>query len=141
QALGNNLVTLRDAINTGNNGGGIGHGNSIEPVQFIDTANKGQPLSGTIGLQQTLPSIQKSYNIGGPGASTLAVSGNNSYRLFTVGGGVTSSISGLTIEYGNAAYGGGVFNSERVNESQGEVPAAVLRIAMAIQKRAWLKTG
>jgi hypothetical protein len=96
-------VTLRDAIQTGNNG-------PPQPaVTFYQDQNT--PLSGTITLGATLPNITSSYNIVGPGASTLAVSGNNSYGLFTVGGGVTSSISGLTIEYGYAAYGGGVYNS------------------------------
>ena len=100
-------VTLRDAIETGDNGGGIGHGSTIEPITFVNPSN-GDPLTGTITLQATLPAITKSYNIDGSG---LTVSGNNSYGLFTVGGGVTSSISGLTIEYGSAEYGGGVFNS------------------------------
>ena len=103
-----NTVTLRDAILTGDSP------NLPLPfpaVTFVQNPQTGQKLSGTITLQATLPAITKSYNIDGPGASTLAVSGNNSYGLFTVGGGVTSSISGLTIEYGNATYGGGVFNS------------------------------
>jgi hypothetical protein len=108
--LGNNLVTLRDAVETGDNGGGIGHGTSIEPVRFINPLN-GDPLSGTINLGAALPDITKSYDIVGPGASTLAVSGNNSYGIFSVDGSVTSTISGLTIEYGDAAYGGGVYNS------------------------------
>jgi len=100
-------VTLRDAIETGDNGGGLGHGSTIEPITFVNPSN-GDPLTGTITLQATLPAITKSYNIDGSG---LTVSGNNSYGLFTVGGGVTSSISGLTIEYGSAEYGGGVYNS------------------------------
>ncbi len=103
-----NTVTLRDAILTGDSP------NLPLPfpaVTFVQNPQTGQKLSGTIALQATLPAITKSYNVDGPGASTLAVSGNNSYGLFTVGGGVTSSISGLTIEYGYASYGGGVYNS------------------------------
>jgi hypothetical protein len=86
-----NTVTLRDAIETGNNV------TPVPQITFIDNQT-GQNLGGTITLQAALPAITRSYNIVGPGASTLAVSGNNSYGLFTVGGGVTSSISGLTIE-------------------------------------------
>jgi len=105
-----NTVTLRDAIETGNNGGGIGHGGSIEPVTFINPSN-GNPLSGTITLQAALPAIQKSYNVSGPGSSTLTVNGNNAAgTIFTVNAGVTSTISGLTITGGNGGNGGGIYN-------------------------------
>ncbi len=105
-----NTVTLRDAIETGNNGGGIGHGSSIEPVTFINPSN-GDPLSGTITLQAALPAIQKSYNVSGPGSSTLTVNGNNAAgTIFTVNAGVTSTISGLTITGGNGGDGGGIYN-------------------------------
>ena len=50
--------------------------------------------------------------IDGPGANLLSISGNNASQVFQVDGGVTASISGLTITGGNAGYdsGGGLAN-------------------------------
>lgn len=113
--LGNNLVTLRDAIETGNNGGGIGHGYSIEPVRFINPSN-GQPLGGTINLQAALPDLIASYDIDGPGSSLLAVNANLApaplFRALTVRAG-TRNINGMTYEGGTAKgdYGGGIYNA------------------------------
>ena len=66
-------------------------------------------LSGTIVLASTL-TISSNTTINGPGAATVAVSGNNSVRDFVVSPGVTASISGLTIENGNYLSVAGVFN-------------------------------
>ncbi len=46
--------------------------------------------------------------INGPGASTLAVSGNNSSRVFDISGSASVTISGLTITKGQATEGGGI---------------------------------
>ena len=75
-------------------------------------------LSGdTITLSGNL-SITSNVDIVGLGANELAVSGGGLVRDFTVSSGVTATISGLTIEDGNAAIagsghatGGGIFNS------------------------------
>jgi hypothetical protein len=84
-------ITLRDAIETGNNGGG-------PAVTFA------QGVTGVISLQKALDNIEKSYSITGPGDTTLAVEGNgnasNPYRIFGIISGVTSTISGLMIEGG-----------------------------------------
>src|ERR1700722_18043568 len=63
-------------------------------------------LTAPIGLSQNL-------TISGPGAGNLAVSGGGSVGDFTVGSGVTATISGLTIEDGAGAssWGNGIFNS------------------------------
>ena len=63
-------------------------------------------VTGTITLTSTL-TIAKSLTISGPGASNLAVSGNNAARVFLVNSGATVAISGLTIEKGAASGGGG----------------------------------
>lgn len=54
--------------------------------------------------------IDDDLDITGPGASDLAVSGNNASRVFTIGAGVTASIRGMTITGGDAtgASGGGI---------------------------------
>ncbi len=69
-------------------------------------------LSGTITLTTGQLEIEDAVTIQGPGASALAISGNNASRVFYLlddlsGGTVT--ISGLTITGGNDGPGGGVF--------------------------------
>jgi len=64
-------------------------------------------VTGTITLTATLQ-INKNLTITGPGAGQLTVSGNNLYRVFTFGAGVTASLSGLTIADGSADNGGGI---------------------------------
>jgi hypothetical protein len=53
--------------------------------------------------------LNKGLTINGPGANILEVSGNPSNRVFDVLA-VTDVISGLTIEHGQAALGGGIRN-------------------------------
>lgn len=62
-------------------------------------------VTGTITLTSGELFISKNLTISGPGASSLAISGNNSSRVFNIGSG-TVAISGLTIQNGNASLGG-----------------------------------
>jgi GH25 family lysozyme M1 (1,4-beta-N-acetylmuramidase) len=55
--------------------------------------------------------LTTNLNIQGPGASTLAVSGDNARTVFVVGNGVTATISGLTINQGSSGNGGGIDNN------------------------------
>lgn len=55
----------------------------------------------TITLASDMPAITQTLTITGPGASNLAVSGNNQYRPFDVSGPLTLTISGITIREGN----------------------------------------
>lgn len=69
-------------------------------------------LTGTITLTTGQLEIEDAVTIQGPGASALAISGNNASRVFSMfddlsGGTVT--ISGLTITGGNDDHGGGVY--------------------------------
>src|SRR5258706_13164893 len=82
--------SLRDAIATASSG---------------DTINIS--VTGTVTLTGGTLMISKSLTISGPGASDLAVSGNNEARVFTVNSGATVAISRLTIEKGKASVGGG----------------------------------
>jgi predicted outer membrane repeat protein len=68
-------------------------------------------VSGTITLASTLPQITQSMTITGPGASTLAISGNNAYQILNISS-ATVTISGLTFANGNAHGGdaGAIFN-------------------------------
>ena|GEM_PF-780406 len=68
-------------------------------------------VAGTIILSSTL-SITRDLAISGPGASNLAISGNNAVRVLSVPGGQTVNISDVTIENGNgyaSTYGGGIY--------------------------------
>ena len=100
--------SLREAINLAN---------SISGLNLITFANG---VSGTINLQPGLGTltVTDTVQIIGPGARVLAVSGNESIRVFNINSGATS-ISGLTIRDGwNAGFsgdgvsrqGGGIYN-------------------------------
>ena len=70
------------------------------------------PWVGTIELDGTALSITSDVIISGPGADKLTIDANALSRVFSVDGGVTAEISGLTIT-GGFVYGtgGGVLNS------------------------------
>ena len=76
-----------------------------------DTINFAKQVSGTITLTQGQLEINKNVTISGPGASSMAISGNNSVEVFAISQGITATISGVTIANGSAANGGGVYNN------------------------------
>jgi hypothetical protein len=72
---------------------------------------------GTITLTSGELVVDRNVTIRGPGATTLAVSGNNASRVFHIQPGKTVTISGLKITNGNLTNhfspgesGGGIFN-------------------------------
>jgi hypothetical protein len=68
---------------------------------------------GTITLTSGELAIEKDLDIEGPGATLLAVSGNDASRIFHVRGGATATIAGLTLTRGRATVpvgGGAVLN-------------------------------
>jgi hypothetical protein len=82
------------------------------------------PSCSVITLTGGVIEIGINLTIDGPGAGTLAVSGNNASQVFVVDSGVTATISGLTIENGSAGvlgcsteaelatcFGGGIDNN------------------------------
>jgi hypothetical protein len=89
-----------------------------------DVINFASNLQGTIKLTSGELAITGDLTIyNGPGAKTLAVSGNDLSRVFNVGTGVTATIDGLTITHGLAngstsdspSTGGGMLNSGTLN--------------------------
>lgn len=71
-------------------------------------------VAGTIILTSGQLTINKSLTITGPGEAILAISGNNTYRVFHINGSYTVSMSGLTIRNGNVTgvfSGGGISNN------------------------------
>jgi hypothetical protein len=78
--------SLRDAI---------GHAKDGDTIVFA-SALAGQ----TITLTSDELAIKKSVEIEGPGASLLAISGNDTFRVFDVSQGLTVAIAGLTVTHG-----------------------------------------
>ena len=109
---------LTDNNPTGGGEGGHGMGDLrwcvVESLFEADTIDFA--VTGTINLAAALPTLTRNVSIDGPGADLLTVeryAGGN-YRIFTVGAGVTVSISGLAIATGNVSDGtggGGILNS------------------------------
>lgn len=67
----------------------------------------------TITLTSDQLTINKSLDIEGPGASLLAISGNDNNRVFDINEGLTVTIAGLTITHGRSVGndgGGGIRN-------------------------------
>ena len=89
--------SLRQAIVDAN-------GNSSSDIIQFDSG-----VNGTITLTTGELAITGAVDLQGPGASVLAISGNNSSRIFYVSANAT--ISGLTISGGNSINGGGIFNA------------------------------
>ncbi len=91
--------SLRQAITDANGAAGA------------DTIDFQAGLSGTILLTSGQLSIADSVTIQGPGAAVLSVSGNSASRVFYLynpSSLIDVTISGLTIDSGVAAFGGGI---------------------------------
>ncbi len=79
-----------------------------DTITFSVTCPGGSPIVLTSTLD-----IAKNLTVDGPGASKLVVSGGNTVVVVTVDPGVTTAISGITVEDGSNAdyeYGGGIEN-------------------------------
>ena len=85
--------------------------NAITSASSGDTINFHLPAyPATITLSSVL-SIDTSLTISGPGAASLAVSGNHAVQVFHVAQGTNVNIAGIAVEYGSSATdGGGIQN-------------------------------
>lgn len=94
---GSNSNTLRYALDNAANGDIV----EIEvPTVTLSSANS----SGlTINADVTI--------VNDSGSPTATIDGAGLFTVFTINGGVTASISGLTIEDGSSGVGGGLYNS------------------------------
>ncbi|MBI1915943.1 MAG: hypothetical protein HYS12_14590 [Planctomycetes bacterium] len=88
--------SLRDAI---------GHARDGDSIVFTPSL-AGQTITLTSGALV----VKNSVDIEGPGASLLAVSGNDTSRVFDISAGLSVTIAGLTVTHGRAALGGGILN-------------------------------
>src|SRR5262249_27165898 len=68
-------------------------------------------FTGTINLAGALPDLSTNIDMQGPGANLLTVlrDSGGDYRIFTVTGSPTVTLSGLTIANGLTADGGGIY--------------------------------
>jgi hypothetical protein len=82
--------------------------NAISLAVPGDTIDFNLTYPATIALVNTL-NITTNLTIIGPGASDLAISGNNAVEVVRVNSGITVGISGITLENGKAASGGGIY--------------------------------
>jgi CSLREA domain-containing protein len=109
---GDGDCSLRDAVR---------RANALSGTQTI-TFSAG--VTGTMTLTGGELDVTQGIVMTGPGARTLAISGNSASRVFMFGGGssVISTISGLTIRDGSVTgapgsvgQGGGIFNGQKLN--------------------------
>ncbi len=114
------LSTVTDTSDNPNDTGSLRY--AVDQATSGTTIQFAPNVTGTITLTNGTLDINKSLNIIGPGAGTLAISGNNNRRVFKVEANVTASISGLTITQGNVhgyisntEYGGALYNLGTVN--------------------------
>ncbi len=76
-------------------------------------------LTGVIAFTSGQLFVGSQFNLSGPGGGKIALSGENSYRLFEIASGVDVTISGLTLKAGHRnaevlgdplGYGGAIYN-------------------------------
>jgi hypothetical protein len=108
-----NLLSVYTVDGVGDRGQGLGFAGDmrycITQAQGGDTINFA--VNGTIDLLSALPTLTRGISIQGPGASLMTVErAVGQYSVFTIGAGVTASISGLTITHGVFSHGGGISN-------------------------------
>jgi CSLREA domain-containing protein len=104
--------SLREAITAANTNAAVDA--CAAGVPGADTI--GFDVTGTITLGSSLPAINDSLTIAGPGVANLTISGNNAVRALTVNAGIKLSVQDLTIANGNAIDGGGIYNNFGVVE-------------------------
>jgi hypothetical protein len=117
--------TVTSLTDSNPSGGGDGSGTSGDLRYTLNQAdNSGgnetvtlaAGLAGTIDLAAVLPNISANVSLVEPLANAVTVDGDNLGTVFTIDGGETVSLSGLTITGGNASNnsggnnGGGIYN-------------------------------
>ncbi|MEK7215800.1 MAG: hemolysin, partial [Chloroflexota bacterium] len=101
------LLSTLTVLNTLDSGAGslryaIGHSRDGDTIVFDEKLS-----GGTITLTSGDLAIKNSLDIVGPGANLLAISGNDTSRVFDINAGLTVSFADLTITHGRSASGGG----------------------------------
>lgn len=101
-----NTITVQ---NTNDNGPGSLRQAMLDALAG-DTINFAPGVTGTVALMSSLPTIGQNLTIVGPGPSKLAIDGGGvalGWQIFSIQGGATVAISGLTMANGGSFQGGG----------------------------------
>lgn len=118
-----NVLGATATVTTSNNDGAGSLRNAIASAASGDTINFNLTYPATIMLSSPLM-IGTNLNIVGPGASNLAISGGAAVRIFSIGSGVTATISGATLENGYSAFpdfGGAIYNNGTLTVSNSTI--------------------
>ena len=104
-ASGNSLASAKASQISGSFG-------TDDTIKFDPSLYQSQPGTITLGGSELL--LSQNVTIAGPGASLLAINGNNNSRVFEIDNGTTVTLSGLAIQNGNVVAtqdsGGGIYN-------------------------------
>ena len=113
--------TLREAITNANN----------DAATYTDCAAGGGhdtltiTANGAIILSSALPQLSDDATITGPGASSLSISGDRTWRVFYINSGTAVTITGMTIRDGYSggvgSNGGGIYSAGDLRLSQTNV--------------------
>lgn len=71
-------------------------------------------VNGVIGLNSSLPLLDKDVDITGPGATNLTISGQQAWQILSVEANVRSVVSGLTFADGLGFLGGGAITNDGI---------------------------
>ncbi|MFI5458140.1 MAG: beta strand repeat-containing protein, partial [Isosphaerales bacterium] len=93
------------------------------------TINFAPSVTGTITLTGGALNITTNLNIEGPGAANLTIDGSNASTVFSVSGGVTATIAGLTIAHGSSTNGGGIANDGTLSLTNCTVASSVASVS------------
>jgi hypothetical protein len=91
------------------------HETLADAIDYLDASSSGgtilfkSGLSGRIHLTSALPTITKSVDIVGPGASKLTIDGGGHFQIFDINDGTASNeIAGLTMTHAKSPAGGAI---------------------------------
>src|SRR4051812_15295071 len=102
ESLEQRLAPAIFTVNTLTDSGPGSLRNMIAQAGNNDTIQIDPSLKGTITLTGGVLSPNRNVTITGPGAANLTISGNNTDRVFLIGGGTTVTLSGLTVTGGSS---------------------------------------
>jgi len=109
RALLSSIFTVTDNSDSPTDTGSLRYAVNNAPsgstIEFASTVTS--PITLTNGVL----TIGTKLDIEGPGANNLTISGNNTTGIFSVTGGTTATIAGLTLTGGISADGGAILNS------------------------------
>jgi uncharacterized repeat protein (TIGR01451 family)/CSLREA domain-containing protein len=118
-AVTDGQCSLREAINNANANADTTGGDCVAGSAGADTIDISS-LSGTITLGGDLPTISDDLRITGAGASTLVIDAHqNAAHVFSVGGGVTATLTGLTMTGASNPGGAGGAIQNGISDSGG----------------------